>query len=365
MSEQTKKTYKERSQAGKEFYFFLLKLFLSAAIILGAGLGYLWFWLDRYEKQSQQGAISNYFELVGNHDWDTLYEMDTNNFVELNSKDAIATYLFGLYGGKNHWGFTTSYTWSSDTSDFFYVYYEKERIAQLEVTKPEDSEVWVVRTYNPTGTYYFEDLSPAGFSINHHEINDNFFPQSEPCPIGFQELEMEEGYYPSVKRYTISSFVEEPSITLNDPNNMVVFDSLRNTYYIGPNPTSEQEEEFRKEIEETSLDYAKYITKDGSFYALNQHLYPNTTFYNNIRGFDNQWFSDHSSISFDHFEIYDVMPMGENAFIGTASFDYTVQATAVSQTYSNTYQLFFIKNSQGNWKLLDLITLNEEETANH
>ena len=61
------------------------------------------------------------------------------------------------------------------------------------------------------------------------------------------------------------------------------------------------------------------------------------------------------------------MPIGENAFIGSISFDYIVSATDVTKTYSSSYQLFFVKNSYGKWRMTNLCILSDnsaKEEAN-
>ena len=59
--------------------------------------------------------------------------------------------------------------------------------------------------------------------------------------------------------------------------------------------------------------------------------------------------------------------IGENAFIGSISFDYIVSATDVTKTYSSSYQLFFVKNSYGKWRMTNLCILSDnsaKEEAN-
>ena len=360
------RSYNERVKPEKDFYFFLLKLFLSAALVLGAGLGYLWYWLARYEARSPQGAISTYLERVYNHEWDGLYEDDITYFTELNSKDVVVEYLLALYEGKNHWGMTSSYSWGSEDHPFYDIYYERERICVVELYKPPGSDSFKVRTMNPYGQFSFDDLSDTGFSINNVSIVDNeeFPPDTGKVPHAFADLDLDEKM-PDVDRYTIASFINAPTVSVNDPDkNIAVRDYSASYFYIGPRPTAEQKEEFEEEIISTAVDYCKYITKDGTFYALNQHLYPYTDFYNNIRGFDNQWFSNHDSIEFRNMVVFDVMPIGDNAFIGSISFDYIVTNSKTTKTYSSTYQLFFVRNSRDLWKLTNLVIVYDDSGDN-
>ncbi|MBQ6356910.1 MAG: hypothetical protein IJI52_07420 [Solobacterium sp.] len=361
VKEKDGRSYEERVKTGRQFYFFLLKLFLSAAVVLGAGLGYLWYWLERYEAESINGAMTTYFERVGNQDWDGLYQDDVDYFVEFNSKEDVAEYLFSTYNGKNSWGLTTSFSWTDGKNEFYNVYYEREQICIIELTKPAGSKTWKVRTLSPSGEYYFDDYTGNGFTINNVDITNNAAYYKElTIPYGFRNLELDEKM-PKAAEYLVRGFIHTPDIELKQPQtDMYVRDHTTNLYYIGKKPTEEQLAEFTEEIETVSVDYCKYITRDGTFYSLNRHLYPYTEFYNNIRGFDNQWFASHESIEFRNMKVFDVMPVGENAFIGSISFDYIVSTTSVNRTYSNTYQLFFVKNSQNDWKLTNLVIVYDD-----
>ena len=76
-----------------------------------------------------------------------------------------------------------------------------------------------------------------------------------------------------------------------------------------------------------------------------------------MNSFDNQWFTTHETISYQNIEISDVLPIGENAFIGSIKFDYVVTATNVSQTYSNFYQMYFVKDKNDEWKCINIYTV--------
>ncbi|MBR2991382.1 MAG: hypothetical protein IKF51_08020, partial [Solobacterium sp.] len=158
---------------------------------------------------------------------------------------------------------------------------------------------------------------------------------------------------PEVTQYSIGGFIFAPEPEV-PAGYAAVRDHLSSNFYIGRKPTSEQREIFAYNIEETAIAYCRYITKDGTFNALNKHLYPYTEFYYNIVGFNPQWYSAHDSAVFTNVKVYDMLALGENAFVGTISFDYIVSAEDAGRTESSTYQLFFVKNAYGNWRLINL-----------
>lgn len=352
-----KNSYEERIKAGKEFYITLLKVVLCCSIIFASGLGYLWFWLSRYERQSVNGAMTEYVKKVGAHKWSEIYQEDIENFVELNDEETYTKYLVWLYGDRNVSGMTFSFSGKDDYSSYYDVYYQQEKLCALEVRKPEGCAVWKVRTVSQNHSYTFDLLEDTTFSINNNKITDSYSHTEDNVPLAFEGLNLDDKM-PSVTRYSINGFISAPVVQTSS-DYITIRDYSSDHFYIGKAPTNDQITEFTQEIEDTAIAYCKYITKDGTFYALTQHLYPNTDFYYAISSFDNQWFSDHDSIEFKNTKVYDIMPIGENAFIGSISFDYVVSASDVTKTYTSAYQLFFVKNSYGNWRMSNLYILSD------
>ncbi len=350
-----KRPYKERTRVGETFLKRLFTLCLTAIIVCATALIYLWFWLDRYEKHSVNGAMTNYMELVANRKWDEIYAMDVENFVELNSKEDITSYLTYLYGDCNMNGMTFSFAGDDGWSAYYDVYYQQKKLCSLEVRKPEGSSVWKVRTVNQNHTYTFDILDDTGFSINGIPITEEYIHEDGLIPMEFGTVNIE---MPEVTRYTIGGFIFAPDPVV-PAGYTAVRDHLSNSFYIGRKPTAEQTAVFRENIEETAIAYCRYITKDGTFNNLNRHLYPYTDFYYNILGFNPQWYSAHDSAEFTNVRIYDMLAIGENAFIGSVSFDYIVSAEDAGRTESSTYQLFFVKNSYGYWRLINLAIVND------
>ncbi|NCB33979.1 MAG: hypothetical protein EOM64_08925 [Erysipelotrichia bacterium] len=353
-----KPSYSERLAVGMKFYQHLLLVFLITCMICAAGLGYLWFWLSRYEGRSINGAVRNYLKEIAAEKWDAIYEEDTTYFIELNSKDKYISWLKDKYKDLSISSLTYSFTGADDLSQYYTVYDEYgNRITSLELRKPDNSNTWKVRTLDSTMYYNFDVLDNTGFMINSISIDSSYANEPNQIPYSFENLGLDDKM-PVVTRYSIKNFVDAPDITVSDANqSTAVRDYSGNQYYVGPSPTDDQYSGFSAEILDTTTAYCQYISKDGTFTALNKHLYPNTDFYNNIIGFNNQWYSPHDSTEFQNTRIFDVMPIGSNAFIGSISFDYVVTASDVTRTTSSTYQLFFVRNSADEWKLVNLIII--------
>ena len=361
-TEKAKMTYAERMKIGAAFYRRLLRVFLITLLVCGIGLGYLWFWLTRYESRSVNGAMTEYMKLVNNKEWDKIYDEDIQYFAELNGRDAYTTYLESTYGGGDMKDATFTKSGMDASGSVFYdVDLYSYKIAELELKKPEGSSTWKVRTISNDTSYNFDLLDPAiGFKINDIEITGNYDSSDGNELSVFSELGLGDAI-PTATRYTITGLIGTPTITVDDSTKYIaVRNAQTEEYMIGPAATDDQYTEMSEAIQNAAFAYCKYITKDGTFYALTQLLYPGTTFYTNMTGFDNQWFSKHDSIDFQNIHVYDVLPVGDSAFIGSISFDYVIKTSDVTKTYSSDYQTIFIKNKSGKWKMTNLVLNNSK-----
>jgi hypothetical protein len=363
MDRQVKKpgkiTYEERLRIGAAFYSRLLKVFLITVLVCGCGLGYLWFWLARYESRSANGAMTDYMKLVAAQEWDKIYDEDIQYFAELNSREAYTAYLASTYNDSYVKDATFTKSGMDATGSVFYdVDMYSYKIAELELKKPDGSNSWKVRTISNDTSYDFDLLDPSiAFSINDVAINGNYDSTDGNAIAAFSELGL--GTLPTTTRYSITGLISAPNVSVTDADKYEAVRIAQGTQYlIGAKPTDDQYAEMSQAIQDAAFAYCKYITKDGTFYALTQLLYPGTTFYTQMTGFDNQWFSSHNSIDFQNIQVYDVLPVGDSAFIGSISFDYIIKASDLTQTKSVYYQTYFIKNKAGKWKMTNLVLNN-------
>ena len=357
-----KRAYSEQLRSGERYYMNLLRVFISLVIVLSIGCGYLYGWLYYYEKHSINGALTQYVKDVTDRKWDKVYREDSRYFTELNTKEAVTDFLFYVYGDKKPGGMTFSFANKDEKYQYYDCYYRQSYIATLQIVKPENSSVWKVRTLIGSNNYDVETINDSTFRINDIPITTDYDHDAEQVPGPYKGYELDDRL-PKVTRYYIGNIVGTPAIVPENENNIVVRDHTASRYLIGPKPDAEQRSDFATAINDTAMAYCKYITEDGTLYDLKQHLLPGTVFYDAISSFNNQWFTTHESIEFKNVEIFDLLPIGENAFMGSISFDYVVTATNVQQTYSNNYQMFFIKDSSGDWKCINIYTVSNDDES--
>ena len=357
-----KKAYSEQLKSGAQFYSGLLRFFVAFILIGVIALGYLYFWLYRYEKQSVNGALTQYVKDVTDRNWDKVYYDDQRYFTELNTKESVIDFLLYVYGDKKPGGMTFSWRETSGNTQYYDCYYRQSYISTLEATRPEGSKVWKVRTLIGSNNYEIDSINGSTFRINGVPITPDYEHEENHVPGAYEGYDLDEKL-PSVTRYFISNLAGTPAIQTEDESHMSVRDWSAFRYYIGPKPTPEQYSDFANEISDTAMAYCEYITEDGTLYDLTQHLLPGTVFYDAVRSFDNQWFTTHDSIDYQNVEITGVMPLGDNAFIGSISFDYVVTAPNVSQTYSNSYQMYFVKDNEDLWKCINIYTISSDTST--
>ena len=355
-----KKAYSEQLRSGARFYNNLLRVFISVVLLGSIACGYLYFWLYYYEKQSVNGALTQYVRDVTDRKWDKVYREDRRYFTELNTKEAVTDFLFYVYGDKKPGGMTFSWADEDDTYQYYDCYYRQSYISTLQIVKPANSRVWKVRTLIGSNNYQIESLNSSAFRINSIPITPDFKHDSNAVPGPYDGYELDEKL-PTVTRYYISNIVGVPAIEPEDSKNIVVRDYTSNRYMIGPKPEPAEYSDFAEAITDTAMAYCQFITEDGTLYELKQHLLPGTVFYDAISSFDNQWFTTHDSIEYKNTQIHDVLGLGENAFMGSISFDYVVTAPNVQQTYTNFYQMYFIRDDRGSWKCINIYTVSNDE----
>lgn len=348
-------------QAGEKFYHYLLRIVIVTIGICAVGLGYLYIWLQRYEKRSINGAMTNYMYAVQNHKWDRIYKDDTTYFTELNSQEGMQAYLLTLYGNVKAGGTTFAWVETNEETGMRYydVYYQGNKVGTLECVKPEGSEEWKVRTVVTGGTYTVDVIGRADFTVNGYDVEDSLPSEGGHIPW-FAEGMGIDNLMPETTRYTIENLVSPPVLSTTSSNDVIVRDYSGNHFYIGPQADSESMEEFKETTQETAEAYSKFISEDGTLYNLLSYLYPNTNFYTAMKGFNNQYFSTHNSIEFLNMEIDEIMPFGDYAFFSTISFDFHVTSDTTERTSPTKYQIHYVK-SNGQWLATNIITVSSDK----
>lgn len=347
-----KLNYNERKKIEPGFYHYLLFVFTITMLAGFCVLGFLWMWLTNYEKATPEGSMNIYFDNIQAGNYEKLYEESKEVFYQLNDYESYANYLANKYVGYDldKAGYI-KLAYSNADYSYYDVVIDGDYISTLQLKQAEDKKRYYVRTNMNDYSFtveYFNDAQDV--YINGVKITDEFLAADSI------ESSLTEGTNypdaPMVKRYFFDNIINTPTVTTDDPNSVVVNDLGGSAFYVGNKPNAEDLATYEELISNAAMTYCKYITRDALYYQIRQLLLPNTTFAEALSTFENTWFTDHDTISFENVEIFEVMEF-EDGFIGSIKFDYVVEAHDVSQTYSSTYQLTF-KNQNGRYLVSNL-----------
>lgn len=336
----------------------LRNTFLFTETIVLAVLFFLYIWLRRYEAATPYGAFSKYLDLLAKKDWNTVYDNYSTIFPQFNTREDYCNYLENMYGYVDFSQVTYEQQDYSDESFIYYnLSYNGTTISTVELCKDHDG-VWQARTTSSLQTYTFDVVDTnAKFYANNVLIDDLYLRKETDCIYSYYNLHNLNDCL-NVHQYVVEGFVNAPTITA-DPGYIAVHDALKNYIYVGYEPDSEEKEVYTGLIKNVASAYSRYISEDGTFYNLRIQLHPDTEFYDAISSFDNSWFSTHDSYDFQNMEIYDLVKLDDDTFMGTIEFDYVVKifSSNKTSTYHNIYQLCF-KKVNGTYLCTNLVTAN-------
>ena len=353
-----KHRYSKKALKRRAMFKAIRNTFLFTEVIVLAVLFFLYIWLRSYEASTPYVAFSNYLELVSNKDFDTIYDNYSTIFPQFNTREDYVNYLENMYGYVDFSQVTFE---QQDYSDESFIYYNLDyngtTISTVELCR-DDEGVWQARTTSSLSTYTFETVDTnAKFYCNKILIDDLYLRNETDCIYSFYNLHNLDDCL-NTNKYVVEGFVKDPVVS-TDTGYAAVKDALKNYIYVGYEPNAEEKELYSGLIENVATAYSRYISEDGTFYNLRIQLHPDTEFYDAISSFDNSWFSTHDSYEFANMNIYDLVKLDDDTFMGSIEFDYIVKiyATEKTSTYHNIYQLCF-KKVNDTYLCTNLITAN-------
>lgn len=349
-----KLSVKQRSKVQKKFYISLIKAFMVTNILCFSGLGYISYRLIKYEENTPEGSIRSYLKLVEKEKYEEIYKESKLVFAQFNKKEDYISYLKEYYNNKD---LANAKFIKQSYSNEEFLYYninneDNELISTVQLKEIDNK--YHVRTLTSIWNFDFDVVDNIQFSINDLIVDDGYITEKDTVSNAFANMNNTKDVA-KVTRYHLDNFVNIPTIEVLDDSNIAVKDVIKDQFYIGYVP--ENKKEYEEILLKMAQTYSKYITEDEKFYNLRKLLLKTTKFYQDISTFNNGWFSVHDSIEFRDIEIYDIVLLDENSFIGTVKYDYDVIAKNKIQTYPIVYQMMFIKEKD-TWLCTNLLLGN-------
>lgn len=361
LTEAAEREKQKINSSNKQFLLFLVKLFVILMFGGSIFMFYIWNGLETYEKNTPNGAMTQYVQLLRSDKYEKIYENSQLGFTQLNDKEHYIDYLKSLYEDIDlKDAVFTKKSYSDENFLYYDLMVDNQKISTLELRYVESEKRWNARTVISSRNFYIDVIGNPEVYVNGVALDDSFITEQNVASEAYSNL-YDSDLAPLVTRYHIDNLVDVPTVTTQDAETYVVVkDALKDQFYIASQPNGAMEEIMRSRIRDTATAYAKYISEDTTFADLRQYLYRRTDYYKAISSFNNRYFTTHDSYRFDNVEISDLIFYGEDeGFTGTISFDYVVTIEGKkSQTYSNSYQMTFIK-ADGQWLCSDLVIANQ------
>lgn len=345
---------KRHSKIQLSFYKGLGQTFLVLIAISSFFLGLLWIGLNYYESTTPNGALIHYVDQLEQKQYDAIYEESKKVYAQYNEKDTYTEYLESFYGNLDLSKATfEKQNYTSTEFQYYDMIIDGTPIATIEIKKDADKNKWNARTLTKVHSYKIDSpTTDLQMVVNDNLIGSDRIVARDTPSVAYSNLKNQEDA-PLVTQYFIDNLIGDPIIDVQNNEYILVKDAILDQYYAGPVIDAETLSEYEALIEKVATTYCMYITEDETFNNLRKLLYTKTEFYDAIRSFNNAYFSTHDSIEFKNMNVFDVVEIGEDGFIGSVSFDYIVYVGERSQTYSSTYQLTFLKVN-GKWLLSNL-----------
>ena len=345
----------------------LVLILAAAAMIIAASFGVNAIFTGRmkaFEKATPAAALAAYMEKVENQDYTELYEQFKQRTGSLSSEQDFITAMNDLYEGINFDDikFIKDDRTSEEQTGTYTVSSEGLKVSTLNLSRENDQ--WIVETKMDTAG----DLSviieaPAGVEVKLNDVvlSDEYVIDKEADSALYDRF-ITNAPVPVVVRYQVDNLMSAPEIT--SEGHTVVRDAFDGRFYIGDQPTAEEQKEAEKIILAIAEAASRYATADGSLRTLASYFVGGSEFISKINTMDTRWYTVHNGVSFDNGEVFDLIRLNEEEMLGKVTFDYTVYSQRYGdRVYHVGYQLI-LSETNGTWKALDLTVNNDLHPAN-
>ncbi|MFZ2538822.1 MAG: hypothetical protein WAX04_07960 [Oscillospiraceae bacterium] len=324
-------------------------IFLSCLLIFTGMLCFLWSYLTEYEKTNPKNCINDYVELIKGGDFKSAMEFSgvkTSEFFSISEYEQYVKDRLGSFDNLN----TNEVASTNPQERYFELRGDNDNSIKFILTKSDAKLKFNFAGYKLKQ----EDIKKNSYKINlpKGEIPTvNSIPLDESHIIDDKSIVLayaslnDKTLIPTIVTYQVEGLQSEPKLSVKDldKSKYICEFSADKSANITLVPSEANKTLYEKVAVETSMAYAKYISKDIEFDALTRYIYEDTSFYKSIKAYSNVWNVQHNTPVFENITAKNTVEYSKNHFATEVSFDYIITKGSIKRVYPTKYILSFIK----------------------
>jgi|GEM_PF-4569306 len=317
-------------------------------VIIIAAFSFLWGYLEEYEASRPRTAVEEYLVLLQQKDYPAAFSKASFEKNEFLDEGVMTRHIERTLGEDLSHAIVTEVAGYENTDERkcdIVVDRKKLRVHLKNSGRKSrhNFPVWEMSLESPP-SQKLTVTAPAQAKImmNGKELPERF-RKPETTPVASFSTLKNPALAPRTAFYEVNGLFEQPEITatLDGVPAQVTTDGT--TVTVSATPPENTLNSYQKLAEDAAKVYAAFITKDNSFTGYKKYLHTETTYYDEVKGFYNGWYSDHEKNGYENIKHGKTESYGESAFTAEISFDYFIMRNGKKSVFPSSYVLSFLK----------------------
>lgn len=334
------KTHKHR-------FYIILSVFVTIALIASiCVMTILWNFLEEYEKATPTAALNSYIDLVEAGGFDKICEDNSFAETEFTSKDDYIRFLTEKYSHDLSEATFVKIMTQDQAPDkqIFEIHANNILVDTVTLTKNESNGSFAVHPAAPPYLAPITVVAPAdatvfvnGTALNEKHIISKNAEAAEFKGIG-KSFEI-----PTAIEYSAKGFLQPPVVTaeVNEGSHCEI-EVNESNYTVFVYAAEQLQAELQAVATNAAKTYAAFITRDATLADIQKQLLPDTSFYDTISHFDNNWYNSHEGFSYRNIKSEQVRQYSDIAFCVEVTFDYVIRRQGKDFISPSTYAVSMI-----------------------
>lgn len=338
--------YKRIGEKPHKYWFYGGVGIFLLVVVIGTlvTMNWLWGYLDEYEKGTVDYAFDRYVSLVNQKKFDQIYEDSGFKETEFAPKSDYIKNLSKRYEKKlEHPSFLKIMSKNAEKVSYELRDADK-KIDTVSVVKTADG--YVVKTEPPKFLPAIQINAPHGIDItvNGKSLDEGYISGEPNEVVQFLGIK-EKTYTPTLLSYKVDGFIEPPKVEASTQGGAVIelVQAEDGGYTVYTYADDNKQESLKKLALEASQTYAEFITNDATTDKVLAYIYKDCNFYNEVKTFDNKWYSTHSGFKYEDIKVEKAEDYSHGLYSVTVSFNYIVKRYNKDYPFPSKYAVALIE----------------------